>query len=66
MDGRNYRCGSALVQEIVCQAIPNPDFGKTTKAKDTNGTDSRTDDTTMDNGGPDASSDDTGQEKPTK
>ncbi len=66
MDGKNYRSGSALVQEIVCQAIPNPDFGKSTKAKDTNGADSRSDNATMDNGGPDAQSGDSGKEKPTK
>ncbi len=66
MDGKNYRFGSALVQEFVCQAIPNPEFGKTTKAKDTNGTDTRIEDTTLNNGGPDANSGDSGQEKPIK
>ena len=61
MDSKKYTSSFGPVQEFVCQAIPNPDFGKTTKCRDAGNGDKRSDDTPKEIGGPNAKNSDSDQ-----
>ena len=62
MDSKKYTSSFGPSTRFVCQAIPNPDFGKTTNAEGYAGNgDKRSADTPKEIGGPNAKNSDSDQ-----